>query len=50
MLKGQKTYIVAVLLVGYGVIGYFLGDHSWQDALKTALEGSGLAALRNAVA
>ena len=49
MLNGSKTYVVALGLVAYAALGYFLGDMPWQDALHAALEGSGLAALRRAI-
>lgn len=48
-LYGKKTYIVAIALVLYEVLGYMLGKSNHIDA-KTIIEGVGLATVRAAIA
>lgn len=48
ILIGKKTYIVALSMVLYEILGYLLGKTQTLD-VKTILEGMGLAALRNAI-
>ena len=49
-MSGYKTYIVALALLAYGLLGYALGDMPALDAIKAALEGAGLGALRAGIA
>lgn len=44
-LSGYRTYLVALALVLYELLGYFLGKQPSID-VKTILEGLGLASLR----
>lgn len=49
MLNGYRTYLVSVGLIGYGVLGFMLGDMPAMEAIRAGLEGLGLAGLRAAV-
>ena len=49
LLKGKKTYLVSLLMVAFAVIGVVIGQVETQKAMEIALEGLGLAGLRNAV-
>ena len=51
ILKGRKTYIVAVLMVLVSAVSYLTGDISFIDFISSSdvqllLEGLGLGALR----
>ena len=48
LLQGKKTYLIALAMVAYEVIGYLLGKNPTLD-VKAILEGLGLAALRAGV-
>lgn len=50
LLDGRKTYLVAAILVLFGLLGVYLGEISAMDAARTILEGVGLATLRVAFA
>lgn len=50
MLKGKKTYLVAVGAVLLAVGGYLHGDLTWAQAIDTFITGGGLASLRSALA
>lgn len=49
-LKGKKTYLVAGLMIAYGVLGFVLGYQDAAEAGKLVLEGFGLIMLRLGVA
>ena len=49
MLKGKKTYMVALGAVLLAVGGYLHGDLSWAQAVDTFITGGGLASLRSAL-
>ncbi len=49
-LSGVKTYLIAALMVGYGITGYLLGELEAADTARWLFEGSGLGALRAGVA
>ena len=49
MLKGKKTYLVALAMVAYELGGYLLGKSAMPD-IKIILEGLGLATLRAGIA
>ena len=48
-LQGKKTYIVALALVIYAVIGVYTGQLSQDQAITLVLNGLGLGALRAGV-
>lgn len=50
LLIGKKTYIVAVLMLTYAVLGVVLQQHDADAALRMILEALGLGALRSGVA
>lgn len=45
-LQGKKTYIVALALIAYAVLGVYTGQLSQSDAVALVLNGLGLGALR----
>lgn len=49
MLAGKKTYIVAAGFIVYAVSGYLVGALDLPAAIQAAMQGGGLAALRNAL-
>lgn len=49
MLKGYKSYILAVLAVIYGVSAYFTGNASLEVALASVWGGLSVFAIRNAI-
>ena len=49
MLKGYKTYIVAVALILTAVASWTSGDLTLQAAITQVLTGLGIGALRNAI-
>lgn len=49
-LAGKKTYLVAVAIITTAAVAFFNGSATLGDAIKQALEGLGLAALRAGVA
>ena len=53
MLKGKKTYIIAVLMLAVGIINVLTGDASgWQaiqDNAEILLGAGAFAALRNGI-
>jgi hypothetical protein len=49
MLQGRKTYIVALVMIIYGVAGVLLGKLGTNDAYELILQALGFAALRNGV-
>jgi len=55
ILKGRKTYVVAVLMVLVSAVNYLTGDISFIDFITSTdvqllLEGLGLGALRAGIA
>lgn len=48
-LQGKKTYIVALALVIYAVVGVYTGQLSQDQAITLVLNGLGLSALRAGV-
>lgn len=50
MLKGKKTYGVGVIMVGYAILGWLLGDMPDAKAGEVLLEGIGLITLRAGIA
>lgn len=48
-LTGAKTYILAGVLVLHGLSGYFLGEVEAMEAIRSVIEGLGLAALRKGI-
>lgn len=44
--QGKKTYIVALALIAYAVLGVYTGQLSQSDAVALVLNGLGLGALR----
>jgi hypothetical protein len=48
LFSGKKTYLVAIGLIVYEVLGYALGKSATLD-MKTILEAIGLATLRAGV-
>jgi len=49
MLKGKKSYIVAVLTLVYAVAGFFIGELDANAAVQLVLASGALAAVRNAI-
>lgn len=49
MLKGKKTYIVAVGAVVAAVVAFLTGEMTLAEAINSGLVGAGLATLRAAV-
>ena len=49
MLKGKKTYIVAVGAVVAAIVAFLTGEMTLAEAVNSGLVGAGLATLRNAV-
>lgn len=47
MLRGKKTYIIALATVSYAVAGLLLGLHTPEKAVELVLAALGLGALRN---
>ena len=47
--EGKKTYIIAAILVLFGLIGVYKGEITAMNAARTILEGLGLATLRMSV-
>jgi hypothetical protein len=49
-LKGYKTYVLAIITVGYGVYLHFFGDKlPWEDVVGFIFGGTGMATLRAAI-
>lgn len=48
MLTGYKTYLVALGMLAYNILGYLLG-HTQEINVQQVLEAVGLAALRAGV-
>ena len=48
-LVGSKTYVVAGVLVLYGLSGYFTGNLEAMEAVLVVVNGLGLGALRNGI-
>jgi len=49
LLPGKKTFLVALLMAAYAVVGVIIGQLDSEQALQLLLEAGGLAALRQAV-
>lgn len=49
VLYGRKTYLVAVVSVGYALAGLWLGYLSQDEAVQYVFAGLGLGSLRAAV-
>ena len=49
-MNGKKTYIVAALTVGFGLLGWVLGAMEPAEAIQTILGGLAIAGLRHGVA
>ena len=47
--NGNKTYLVAGLLILYAVIGVFIGQMEWGHALELILAGLGVFGFRSAI-
>lgn len=49
-LKGKKTYILAVVTVGYGIYNHFAGQHlAWPEAIAFIFGGTAMATIRAAI-
>lgn len=44
--KGKKTFVVAILMVAYGVTGYLLGETDQATLFRLVLEAAGIVTLR----
>lgn len=45
-LQGKKTYIVALALICYAILGVYTGQFTQTEAVTLVLNGLGLGALR----
>ena len=50
VLKGRKTYVIAVLMLAYGLGGLALGELEAAEVGRIVLEGLALAGLRAGIA
>lgn len=48
-LQGKKTYIVALALVCYAILGVYTGQFTQTEAVTLVLNGLGLGALRASI-
>lgn len=48
-LDGNKTYIVALAMVVYAAIGYWLGQMDQANAMELVMQAASVAGLRHAV-
>lgn len=49
-LKGKKSYLLAALVVCYGLYKHFFGEHlSWDATVDYVFSGTGLAVIRAAI-
>lgn len=49
-LKGKKSYLLAIAVIGYAVFGIIDGSMSVQSALDYVMSGAALATIRAAIA
>lgn len=50
ILRGKKTYIVAIVMAIYAFSGYSLGDLTQQQMWMLILQAAGISGIRSAIA